>query len=153
MKNKGDFQKTFLGSLGIFLHRNLGLHILISLIFNLIICVSLSGLFSLINYPVIDYTLLGFIIFIIVFTLIEVSLIIIFVGYYLKYIIKSRGLLLIVFYSLVFFITSLLIEDVSFIKPIILTLLVFSFSFIIFKLLLVILYQRYLLNKSGGKQE
>lgn len=146
--DKKKKKTSYLEAFGIFLHPNLSIHLIISIIINFILGITIVGVFHALNYPLLTYLIVGFILYIIIFSLVELAVTIFVVRHLLKPFIKSRGLLLILTYALIFYLTTLVVTDVSFNSNVILKVLVFTVVFLIFKTILIIIYQRYLVKKK-----
>lgn len=129
--------------LGFFLSRNLGFHILLSTIINFIITVVLVGMFDAMNFPIFHFKFIGLIMYVIIATLLEVTAIIFIVRHLMKLVIKSFGLLLVVVQGIIFYVTTLLVVDVSFQAVVFVKLLVFTITFLILKMIAIVLIQRY----------
>lgn len=147
-------KKPFLESLGLFLHPKFEFHLLIELVMNLLIIISIIGLFSLVNYPLVSYdSFVGVIIYIVVFTLIAESLKVYVLRHFINYIFKSKGMILIGINTLLFYLTTFLITDLKFLNPVLLKLIIFSVTHAIFKLIFIIMYQRILEKYKGDENE
>lgn len=147
-------KKSFLESLGIFLHPKFEYHLLMELGLNLVTVVPIIGLFELFKYPLVSYaSIAGVIIYIIVVTLIAESIKVFILRHFIDYIFKSKGLILFVLYGIIFYITTFLIKDLQFTNIVVINVLIFSISFIILKILLIILFQRIQTNKKGEENE
>lgn len=147
-------KKPFLESLGLFLHPKFEFHLLIELAINILVIIPIIGLFNLVNYPLVSYdSFAGVIIYIVVFTLITESLKVYVLRHFINYIFKSKGTLLVGINTLLFYLTTFLIEDLKFLNPVFLKLIIFSISFAIFKLIFIIMYQRILEKYEGDNNE
>lgn len=129
--------------LGFFLSRNLGFHILFSIILNFIITVVLIGLFDAIKFPIFNFKFMGLIMFIVIATLLEVTVLIFIVRHLIKLVIKSFGLMLVVVQGVIFYLTTLLVVDLSFQAVVFVKIVVFTIAFLILKIIAIIIIQRY----------
>lgn|SRR5690554_740089 len=146
-------KKSFLESLGIFLHPKFEFHLLIELVINLIAIIPVIGLFELFKYPLVTYAnIIGVIIYIIVSTLLMESLKVYILRHFINYIFKTKGIILFILYAIVFYTTTFLIKDLMFNKNVLLNLIVFTICFLILKILLIIVYQRLQTNKRGEEE-
>lgn len=129
--------------LGFFLSYNLGYHILFSIILNFIITVVLIGLFDAIKFPIFNFKFMGLIMFIVIATLLEVTVLIFIVRHLIKSVIKSFGLMLVVVQGVIFYLTTLLVVDLSFQAVVFVKIVVFTIAFLILKIIAIIIIQRY----------
>lgn len=129
--------------LGFFLSFNLGFHILFSIILNFIITVVLIGLFDAIKFPIFNFKFMGLIMFIVIATLLEVTVLIFIVRHLIKLVIKSFGLMLFVVQGVIFYLTTLLVVDLSFQAVVFVKIVVFTIAFLILKIIAIIIIQRY----------
>lgn len=129
--------------LGFFLSYNLGFHILFSIILNFIITVVLIGLFDAIKFPIFNFKFMGLIMFIVIATLLEVTVLIFIVRHLIKLVIKSFGLMLVVVQGVIFYLTTLLVVDLSFQAVVFVKIVVFTIAFFILKIIAIIIIQRY----------
>lgn len=148
MKRSKDFKDTYSSKYGIFLHNNLGIHFLIVLMFNLIISVTLVGIFEQSKYPIFDFKIAGFIFYIIITTLLETMLTIFLLRHFLKFIFKTKGVIIYITYALIFYISTFLVEGVNFKENVLIKLLVYTFLFLILRIFFVIIYQRYIFRNK-----
>jgi len=146
-------KKSFLESLGLFLHPKFEFHLLIELVINLVTVVPVIGLFELFEYPLVTYAnIIGVIIYIVVATFLMESLKVYILRHFINYIFKSKGIILFIIYGLIFYLTTFLIKDLMFNKNVLLNLFIFTVSFLILKILLIIVYQRLQTNKRGEEE-
>ncbi|WP_162140216.1 hypothetical protein [Haploplasma axanthum] len=148
MNNKNDFYNSFRAKFAFFLHPNLGIHLLIVLTLNLITAVTITGLFEISKYPLIKFEIVGFILFIVISTLIEVLTKIFILRYFILIVLKSFATVFLGLQILIFYVTSLLFkEEISFTGSKILSILIFTCSFLLLRTMLIIIYQRYIMKK------
>lgn len=148
MPTKRDFRKSIMGRYGFFLHENLGIHLVITLIFNVISIVTITGLADLINYDIFEYSVTGLIFYIIAVTLIEITFKIFMIRHFLDIILKTKGLLVLFLHLAIFYFTTFLIDDVKILPNIILKSLLLTISFLIFRILFIIIFQRYTMKNK-----
>ncbi|VEU79577.1 Prolipoprotein diacylglyceryl transferase [Haploplasma axanthum] len=153
MNNKNDFYNSFRAKFAFFLHPNLGIHLLIVLTLNLITAVTITGLFEISKYPLIKFEIVGFILFIVISTLIEVLTKIFILRYFILIVLKSFATVFLGLQILIFYVTSLLFkEEISFTGSKILSILIFTCSFLLLRTMLIIIYQRYIMKKRWLKE-
>lgn len=146
-------KRPFLESFGIFKHPKFELHLLIELIMNILSIIPIIGLFELFNYPLLEYEkIAGVVIYIIGVTLIVESLKIYIIRHFIDYIIKTRGLFFLCLYAVIFYLLTFLIKDLSFTPIVIVNILIFTTIFLIFKILLIIVYQRMQNTDKKGEE-
>ncbi len=102
-------------NIGFILHKNFGYHILLTLIINLLASSILIGLTSQI-YPLIDITLIGFLIGMCLYTVMELIVKILLIRFFLKSIIYSFGLILYVVNVTLFWLGDFMVDRFDF-KP------------------------------------
>ena len=73
--------------------------------------------------------------------------------HFINYIFKSKGIILFIIYGLIFYLTTFLIKDLMFNKNVLLNLFIFTVSFLILKILLIIVYQSYKQIKEVKRNE
>lgn len=142
MENKKEKTNSKLTKLGFFLNRNLGIHIVLTMLLNVLVGIGLVGLFEAMNYSIFNFTIAGFIIYMIVFSLLETMIIIFVLRFYMKLILVTKGLIVPLFYGLLFYLSSIIIKDVAFKSPVIIKIIIFVISFLILKLLMIVVFQR-----------
>ncbi|MDY0276961.1 MAG: hypothetical protein RBQ97_02635 [Acholeplasma sp.] len=147
MRDSKDFNESYMAKFGFFLHKNMGMHVLIVLILNTISLIVTVGLFELIGRPVLNFEIAGFIFFVIVATLIEVSLKIFVLRHFINLIVKTYGFLLIILQVIIFFLSKLIVTEVSFAYMEVLSLIYMTLLFLLIRLVLIIIYQRYIMKK------
>lgn len=150
-KRPVKYSETSRGKLAFFLHSNLGLHVIITFMINLISSIIVIGIFELFSKKLLIFTIPSFLIFIAIATLIEVSLLIFVIRYFVLLIYKSFGTIMVLIQGLVFYLAHLLLEDITFVNSLLLSLLYFTVVFLVVKLLIVIIYQRYIMIKISGR--
>lgn len=149
MNNK----KSFLQSTGLFLHDKFEFHLLIELAFNLLAVIPVISLFELFKFSLVSYeSIAGVIIFIVVFTLVVESFKVYILRYFIDFVFKTKGVLIYLLYFGIFYLTTFIIKDFSFNKNVLLRLFVFTTVFLIFKVLFIIIYQRYAYKKNEVKE-
>ena len=147
MKRLDPFYNSIMHKFGFVLHKRFSMHMLILLIMNLISGFTIVGLFSLIKNPVINYRVVDFIVFIIVVTVVELIVKTLMVRYFIKWILRSFGILTLIVQGLIFWLSSLMIERLNFIEPVVLNLFFYTLSFLFLRLALISIYQKYIVNK------
>jgi len=147
VRDSKDFNESYMAKFGFFLHKNMGMHVLIVLILNTISLIVTVGLFELIGRPVLNFEIAGFIFFVIVATLIEVSLKIFVLRHFINLIVKTYGFLLIILQVIIFFLSKLIVTEVSFAYMEVLSLIYMTLLFLLIRLVLIIIYQRYIMKK------
>lgn len=151
-KKPVKFSNTNRGKLAFFLHSNLGLHLIITLIINLISSITVIGIFEIFSNRVISFTIPSLLLFIVVSTLIEVALLIFIIRYFVLLIYKSFGTIMILIQGIIFYLAHLLVEEISFLNNLLLSVLYFTVVYLVVKLLIVVIYQRYIMIKISGRK-
>lgn len=149
MGNKKDFKDSILGRYGFFLHKNLGIHLVITLVFNVIAILAITGLSILIDYKIFDYSVTGLIFYIIAITLIEITLKIFIIRHFLNIVLQTKGILVIVLHLSIFYFTTFLINDVKILPNVIIKSLLLTILFLVFRISFVIIFQRYTLRNKN----
>lgn len=134
----------YVESMGFYLHKKLEIHLLITAIFNAISFLVVVGLFNLLNFPLIVYDeIIGIIIYSLINTAIIEVIKIFIIRHFADFVLKTKGLIFLVIDGLTFWITSeIFVENFSFRPVKFVTILIFTVSFFIMKVLLVITLQR-----------
>lgn len=142
MNNKKE--PLFVESLGMYLHKKLEVHLLITIVFNVISFFVVIGLFDFIKYPLVNYgDVIGVVIYALINTLIIEVIKMFLIRHLMNVIIKTKGLILLLINGVVFWLTSILfVESFSFRTNRLVTITSFTISFFIMKVLLIIALQR-----------
>ncbi len=144
-KNKSG--KNTAISFGFLLHQSYVVHMVFSTIINFIISAVVIGLAVGIKQPLIDMTLLGYIMAIILLTLIENFIKILMFKYFMRMMILSMGLLSVLIQILILFLIDFLITE-GFAFNGIEHILIFAFAFSTLRLVLSVYVRRYLYTKK-----
>lgn len=145
-------RKSFLESFGLFLHPKFEFHLLLELGINLITIIPIIGVFELLNYQLVEYSgIAGVIIYIVVLTLVMESFKVYILRHLIDFLFKTRGLFLYICYYFVFYLTTFIIKDLEFKDNLFLNIFIFTTLFLIFKILLIIIYQRNTIKKEKGE--
>lgn len=147
MKRKDSFYNSMIVKFGFLLHKRFSIHSLVLLILNFIAGIIITGLFNFFNEPLISYKILSFVFFIVLTTLLELIIKTYYIRYFLVTIIKSFGLITLFMQGIFFYIASLIVDDFSFNANIILSIFTFTLIFLLVRLALINIYQKYILKK------
>lgn len=98
---------------GFILHKNFGYHVLFTLIVNLLSSSILIGITSQI-YPLMDVTLIGFLVGMFLYSLMELVIKILLIRYLIKPIIYSFGLILYILNVTLFWLSDLMVDRFDF---------------------------------------
>lgn len=147
MKRKDSFYNSMIVKFGFLLHKRFSIHSLVLLILNFIAGIIIIGLFNFFNEPLISYKILSFVFFIVLTTLLELIIKTYYIRYFLVTIIKSFGLITLFMQGIFFYIASLIVDDFSFNANIILSIFTFTLIFLLVRLALINIYQKYILKK------
>lgn len=116
---------------GFILHKNFGYHVLFTLIVNLLASSILIGLTSQF-YPLMDVTLVGFLVGIFLYSMMELVIKIILIRYLIKPIIYSFGLILYVVNVTLFWLSDLMVDRFDFLLHVE-NIFIFTFGFMLFR--------------------
>ena len=143
-------------SLGFLLHRNYMIHMILSLGVNLLIAAVVFGLTVGINQPLVSMEVIGFIMAIMLLTLVENFVKILLFEYLARAMILSMGLLSVVVQILILYVIDIILVDgFHFIS--VENIIIFAFSFSILRLVLATYLRRWLYYDritflDGGKK-
>jgi uncharacterized membrane protein YvlD (DUF360 family) len=144
-KNNGG--KNTALSFGFLLHKNYVVHMFFSIVINFLISAVIIGLATGIKQPLIEMEILGYVLAIILLTLIENFVKILMFKYFMRIMILSMGLLSVLIQILILAVIDLiLIEGFHFIG--IEHLIIFSFAFSILRFVLSTYIRRWLYTKK-----
>ncbi|WP_026391574.1 hypothetical protein [Haploplasma modicum] len=133
----------YVEKMGLFLNKRIEIHILIAIILNILVVVTLSGLFSLFKTPLIIYNKVsGLIIYSIIVTIFIEAIKLFIVRYFFEILSKTKGLIFILINGVCIYLSTLFKVGVTFKKPYLLSLLLFVIVFTFVKLLFVVVYQK-----------
>ncbi len=155
LKKQKKASKTLSVTLGFMLHKNYLVHMLLSLGINLLIFAVVLGLAIGIDWPVVDMTLTGFILAVLMLTLIENFVKILLFKYFTRIMIFSMGLLSVMVQIIILYaIDLILVEGFHFIG--LEHLMVFAFVFSILRLIISVYLRKFLYNERivfmGGRK-
>jgi len=137
--------------LGFYLHENFGLHILFTIIINLISSGVIIGLSS-VSYKIVEVnSLIAFFLGMLFYSLLEVAIKTLLIRYIWKTIIRTFGLIFFIVNVLFFYLSSLLIKEFNFLNNIS-NIFIFTLLFMIFRILLTTVFKRINIP-IGGKKE
>lgn len=151
MKESKDFYNSYVARFGFFLHHNFGIHLLLVLFFNFISAIVAVGLLELFKSPALSFDIIGFVLFIIIVTLIEVIIKIFVLRHFIDLIFKTKGIITFVLQNIIFYVATLFVNNVEFNKVIVLNILVFSLIFFIIRFFLINIYQKNIMIKYRKK--
>jgi hypothetical protein len=134
-------------SFGFLLHGNYVVHMTFSLLINFLISAVVIGLASGINAPLIEITILGYVLGIILLTLIENFVKILLFKYFMRMLILSMGLLSVLTQILVLYLIDFIVP-IGFHFPNVEQLIIFAFVFSILRFVLSIYIRRWLYTKK-----
>ncbi len=142
-------------TLGFMLHKNYVVHMILSLSVNLLISAVVFGLAIGVNQPLVDMNILGFLLAIILLTLVENFVKILMFKYLARAMIFSMGLLNVMAQIIILFaIDSILVEGFHFLY--IESLIIFAFLFSLFRLGVSIYLRKWIYSEElvffGGKK-
>lgn len=144
-KNKSG--KNTAISFGFLLHRNYIVHMVFSVVINFLISAVVIGLAVGINQPLIEFELFGYVLAIILLTLIENFVKILMFKYFMRIMILSMGLLsVLVQIMILLFIDQVLVQGFHFIG--VEHLIIFAFGFSILRFILSTYIRRWLYTKK-----
>ncbi len=144
---RNKFGKNTAISFGFLLHKNYVVHMVFSLVINFLISAVVIGLAIGIKQPLIDMEILGYILAIILLTLLENFVKILMFKYFMRIMILSMGLLSVLIQIFVLAIIDLiLIQGFQFLG--VEHLIIFAFGFSILRFLLSIYIRRWLFTKK-----
>jgi hypothetical protein len=145
--NKKKSSKNTAVSFGFLLHKNYVVHMTFSLIINFLISAVVIGLASGINQPLVELHVIGYVLAIILLTLIENFVKILMFKFFMRAMILSMGLLSILVQIMILaFIDMILIEGFHFID--VEHLIIFAFVFTILRFVLSTYLRRWLFMKK-----
>jgi hypothetical protein len=145
--NKKKSSKNTAVSFGFLLHKSYVVHMTLSLIINFLISAVVIGLASGINQPLVELQVIGYVLAIILLTMIENFVKILMFKFFMRAMILSMGLLSILVQILILaFIDMILIEGFHFIN--VEHLIIFSFIFTILRFVLSTYIRRWLFMKK-----
>src|SRR5690554_4193212 len=149
---KNDDNKKIGLLLGFYLHENFSIHILLTIVINLISGGVIIGL-SNISYKIIEVnSYIAFFIAFLFYSLLEISIKTLLIRFIWKIIIQSLGLIFFVINIVFFFIVSLLVDNFSFFNNLS-NILIFTIIFMIFRILLTTVIKRINIPLGGKKNE
>ncbi len=155
LKKQKKTSKHLSVALGFMLHKNYVIHILLSLGINLLIFAVVLGLAIGIDMPIVTMTLTGFIIAVMLLTLLENFVKILLFKYVARVMIFSMGLMSVMVQIIILYgIDLMLTEGFHFVS--VESLIVFAFVFSLLRLIISIYLRRFLYNEKivfmGGKK-
>jgi uncharacterized membrane protein YvlD (DUF360 family) len=134
-------------SFGFLLHSNYVVHMTFSLLINFLLSAVVIGLASGINAPLIEITILGYVLGIILLTLIENFVKILMFKYFMRMLILSMGLLSVLTQILILYLIDFIVAT-GFHFPNVEQLIIFSFVFSVLRFVLSIYLRRWLYTKK-----
>lgn len=134
-------------SFGFLLHRNYVVHMTFSFLMNFLISAVVIGLAIGVNAPLIEITIIGYVLGIILLTLIENFVKILMFKYFMRMLILSMGLLSVLTQILILYLIDLIVST-GFHFPSVEQLIIFSFVFSILRFVLSIYLRRWLYTKK-----
>jgi len=145
--NKKKSSKNTAVSFGFLLHKNYVVHMVFSLLINFLISAVVIGLASGINQPLVEMEILGYILAIVLLTMLENFVKILLFKYFMRAMILSMGLISILVQILILaFIDMILTRGFHFIG--VEHLIIFSFIFTILRFVLSTYLRRWLFMKK-----
>lgn len=145
--NKNQGGKNTAISFGFLLHRSYFVHMFFSLIINFIISAVVIGLSIGIGHPLTETTLLGYVMAVVLLTLIENFVKILMFKYFMRIMILSMGFLSVLIQILILFFIDFIIKE-GFKFSHFEQLIIFSFVFTILRFILSIYVRRFLYTKK-----
>lgn len=152
MNNKEKFYNSIIVKFGFLLHENFSVHAVVLLILNLLSAITVTGIFNLFNYPLINYKITSFILFVIIATLLELVVKTFVMRYFIDIIFKTFGTLTLIIHALLFYLSEVIVNNFTFTNSVILSILIFTVVFLIVRLLLINIYQKYVLKHLIKKE-
>ena len=144
---KNSSSKNTAVSFGFLLHRNYVVHIVFSLLINFLISAVVIGLAIGVKAPLIDITITGYVIGIVLLTLVENFVKILLFKYFMRLLILSMGLLSVLTQIIILYLIDLMIPKGFHFTGVEL-LIIFSFSFSVLRFVLSVYIRRWLFTKK-----
>lgn len=154
-KQKKSTTRHLSVALGFLLHKNYIVHLVLSLTVNLLMFAVVLGLAIGLHWPLVEMTLVGFILAVLLLTFMENFVKILMFKYLFKAMLYSLGLLSVMIQIVILYVVDLaLIEGFHFIS--VERLIIFAFSFSLLRLVISVYLRRFLYNEKivflGGKR-
>lgn len=134
-------RKELINIFGFIIHKNFGIYILISLIINILSVALIIGFSSLIS-PVIEVTIIGLLFGMFLYTLIEITVKLLFLRFMLKQIIYSLGTIFYLLYVGLFYLVSIIVPNPGFMFLSTSNLFIFTIIFIIVRMIFSTIVKR-----------
>lgn len=145
-------RKELIKMFGFILHPNFGIYGLIMLIINMLTAALIIGFSNLIS-PIIEVTIIGFLLGILLYTLIELTIKLLLLRFLLKQVIYSLGSIFYILYVGIFYLVSIIVPNPGFVFPTTENLFVFVVIFIIVRMAFSTLIRKNIfIQKIGGKK-
>lgn len=146
MEGKNKFYNSIIVKFGFLLHENFSIHSLVLFVLNMLSAIVVTGLFNLIKLPLINYKISSFVLFVLVATLLELVIKTFVLRYFISIIFKTFGTITLLLQAIIFYITALIVNNFIFNPISIITIFFFTIGFLVIRLLLISIYQKYLLK-------
>ncbi|MFA5691971.1 MAG: phage holin family protein [Acholeplasmataceae bacterium] len=148
---KNDDDKKIGLLLGFYLHENFSIHILLTIIINLISGGVIIGLSS-VTYKIVEVnSYIAFFLAFLFYSLLEISIKTLLIRFIWKIILQSLGLIFFVVNIVFFYITSLLVDNFSFYNNLS-NIFIFTIIFMVFRMLLTTVIKRINIPLGGNKK-
>lgn len=152
METKNKFYNSLIVKFGFLLHENFSIHSLVLFILNILSAIAITGLFNFLKQPLIAYRISSFILFILVATLLELVVKTFVLRYFINIIFKTFGGITILIQAILFYATTFIVNNFNFNQISIISVFVFTISFLIIRLLIISIYQKYILKYLVKKE-
>lgn len=146
MEGKNKFYNSIIVKFGFLLHENFSIHSLVLFVLNMLSAIVVTGLFNLIKIPLINYKISSFVLFVLVATLLELVIKTFVLRYFISIIFKTFGTITLLLQAIIFYITALIVNNFIFNPISIISIFFFTIGFLVIRLLLISIYQKYLLK-------
>lgn len=146
MEKKNNFYDSLMVKMGFLLHERFSVHILMLFVINMISAVIITGIFNAFKEPLVTYEILGFILFIVITTLVEALLKVFVLRHFISLLFRTWGILTALIQIMIFMLGDLIVAKFNFNTIWLVSILAFSFIFIVVRLAIVIIYQKYILK-------
>lgn len=146
MNKQDNFYNSIIVKSGFLLHKKFSIHILVLLILNFLSAIIVVGFFNFITKPLITYKISAFILFIIVATLLEIIIKMFVLRHFISLIFKTFGTITFLIQGIIFYLSSLIVNHLEFNYIVVINVAIFSLIFLLIRLMLIIVYQKYVLK-------
>jgi len=115
---------------GFLVHKNFTIHFILMVLINLLVGATTLGTFEVFEYPLVEFGLASFFMYMLIFTTFEALVKVFIFKYFMRAIILSFGLINLAITYIIFYLGTFIVKDIQFIKPNeMFNLLIFSICF------------------------